>query len=836
MATYNEIDIEAICREILEAFGIKTEVKPKNSLDIPAVLWQAPIFDPSGYADEARNFVLQLQKQGVTVRINHITEVNEGFVEQLNPELREALLQLTQTEIKDNWIHVVHFPAYAFMADTRAIANIGRVMFETDRLPDGWAEKCNQMDEIWVPTDFNLETFAKAGVSEDKLVKVPSGIDPNLYSLDNATSGLNPDTTPLEIPQQHGFTFLSVFQWSYRKGWDVLLKAYMEEFSPDEDVCLILRVYPMNNKDDDIITQDIEEFITQEFQHDFDKTPDIIILEDQLPVEQMLQLYAASDAFVLPSRGEGWGRPFMEAMTMELPTIGTRWSGNLEFMNDENSYLVDVEELVEVSDKMEIPFYFGHKWAQPSVEHLKKLMRYVYENRDEAKAKGKRARQDIIENYTWEKVSEIIIQRLKLQKAGKPESQKASKNKTMNYRSADSLRSSYNKSMNDNFNSEFRPDSPDSRDGLAQIPMTIIWEGSQFVYHSLALVNRELCIALAQSPKCELSIIPYEQHQFGVEGNTERFGLIAERLNKPLSRVADFHIRHQWPPKFEPPGEGYWILMQPWEYGSMPKAWLPYLRDRIDEVWVYTNYNRDCYIKDGLAPDKVAVIPLSVDFARFHLDVPLFPKIAQLTDKSFKFLFVGGTIWRKGIDVLLNAYIQSFTKEDDVCLIIKDIGQNSFYTGQTAAETIKGLQSNPNAPEIIYLTETLSQEDMPGLYTACDCLVHPYRGEGFCLPVAEAMACGLPVIVTKGGACDDFCTDDTVYWISASRVEIKIQEETVNQAWALEPDLISLVAQMRHVAANFEEAKTRGKQASEHIRQTLSWENSAEIILERLAA
>ena len=823
----------------------RSEADPKQSEFQPAVLWHAPIFDHSGYADEARNFVITFQKQGGTVRINPITKTNKAFVEQLNPELKDALFQLTQTEIRDNWVNVVHSPAYAFTVDKRAIANVGRVMFETDRLPDGWAAKCNRMDEIWVPTDFNMETFAKAGVHPDKLVKVPSGIDLELYNLnvpplqisqqhgfDTPSAGFDTPSATQPKPQPKGFTFLSVFQWIYRKGWDVLFKAYIEEFSPDEDVCLVLRTYPINENSDTIV-QDIEKLVTEELQRNLDDTPDIIILDAQLKTEQMSQLYAAADAFVLPSRGEGWGRPYMEAMAMELPTIGTRWSGNTEFMNDDNSYLIDVEELVEVSDQMEIPFYRGHKWAEPSVEYLRKLMRYVYENRDEAKAKGKRARQDIIENYSWEKVSEIIIQRL-----GKFAQRKAALAEPKGEHKA-----------------------------LPLQQKTILWEGSQFVNHSLALVNRELCIVLAQSDKCELSLIPYKQHQFGVEADPERFGLIAERLNKPLSRSTDFHIRHQWPPKFEPPEEGYWILMQPWEYGSMPKEWLPHLRDQIDEVWVYSNYNRDCYIQDGLDPDKVAVVPLSVDHTRFHPNALPLPLIAERTDKSFKFLFVGGTIWRKGIDVLLNAYTQAFTREDDVCLIIKDIGQNSFYAGQTAYDLIKELQSEPNAPQIIHLTKMLPQEEMPQLYAACDCLVHPYRGEGFCLPVAEAMATGKPVIVTKGGACDDFCgnpdtrdvvscaktkscvvvcgktkssvgvcTDDTVYWISASRVEIKAQEKTVNQAWVLEPDLEALVAQMRHVAANPGEAKTRGKQASEYIRQTLSWEKSAELILERLAA
>ena len=95
----------------------------------------------------------------------------------------------------------------------------------------------------------------------------------------------------------------------------------------------------------------------------------------------------------------------MEAMTMELPTIATNWSGNTEFMNDRNSFLIAVDSMVEANkDK--------HLWAKPSVEHLGKLMRYVHDNPKEAKARGKQGRKDVVARYSHEKVGERIVQLL----------------------------------------------------------------------------------------------------------------------------------------------------------------------------------------------------------------------------------------------------------------------------------------------------------------------------------------------------------------------------------------------------------------------------------------
>ena len=144
--------------------------------------------------------------------------------------------------------------------------------------------------------------------------------------------------------------------------------------------------------------------------------------------------------------------------------------------------------------------------------------------------------------------------------------------------------------------------------------------------------------------------------------------------------------------------------MQPWEFGSLPRSWIGPMSDEVDEVWAYSRFVRDCYIASGVPADRVHVVPLGVDPRRFHPGAKPFP---LKTTKPFKFLFVGGTIHRKGIDVLLKAYAETFTAADPVCLVIKDMGGDSFYRGQTAAERIGQIQSAAGAPEIEYLDREL---------------------------------------------------------------------------------------------------------------------------------
>ena len=191
--------------------------------------------------------------------------------------------------------------------------------------------------------------------------------------------------------------------------------------------------------------------------------------------------------------------------------------------------------------------------------------------------------------------------------------------------------------------------------------------------------------------------------------------------------------------------QGALVVIQPWEYGSLPVDWVEKSAN-VQQFWVPSEYVRKVYVDSGIPEAKVKVVPNGIDPARFNPQAVPF----QLpTRKTFKFLFVGGTIHRKGPDVLLQAFVQAFNAQDDVCLVIKDFGGKSFYAGQTMEDAVRFAQSQPNAPEIVYLNEELPLESLPGLYTACDCLVHPYRGEGFGLPILEAMACSLPVIVTS---------------------------------------------------------------------------------------
>jgi glycosyltransferase involved in cell wall biosynthesis len=378
--------------------------------------------------------------------------------------------------------------------------------------------------------------------------------------------------------------------------------------------------------------------------------------------------------------------------------------------------------------------------------------------------------------------------------------------------------------------------------GKERKPLRVVWEGPQFMRGSFAFVNRQMCStllrlsaereSLATNESLELSVIAHRPFEFGIEEDPERFGALAARFSAPLSGPADVHVTLSYMPEPEPPRDGKWVVYRPWEFSRMPNEWFDLFENCADEVWVPSWFVWRCYVESGVSPHKVQVVPHGVDPETFH---PLVKSAPLETEKSFKFIFVGGTIWRKGIDILLEAYRRAFSRSDDVCLVIKDLAADSYYREHNARESILKLQSDPSAPEILYLTRDVTDREVAGLYTACQCLVHPFRGEGFALPVVEAMACGLPTIVTKGGPCDDYCSDDTTYWIPAQPQPMGSSDETSEPSFILEPDIEVLIETLRYVFEHRSEAQLKGAAASRYIVENYTWENAAKIAIERLA-
>lgn len=222
-----------------------------------------------------------------------------------------------------------------------------------------------------------------------------------------------------------------------------------------------------------------------------------------------------------------------------------------------------------------------------------------------------------------------------------------------------------------------------------------------------------------------------------------------------------------------------------------------------------SRWSRDRIIEYGFPASSVYVVPHGVDPAKFK---PLLPDERRRAreslgyrDDDVVFLNVGAPIWNKGMDIILQAFFNLRQTHKNARLLIKD--QQSLY-GLSAVEMIRNLAErgvitidNDSVESIRVLPNTISLAQLSSLYNVADCYLSPYRAEGFNLPVIEAIACGTPVIVTEGGATDDFCNDYVGQKVPGRKVTNSVINDTKIGAY-IDPDRDELLQRMQHVAEN----------------------------------
>jgi len=139
------------------------------------------------------------------------------------------------------------------------------------------------------------------------------------------------------------FRFLSIFKWEPRKGWDILLRAYLTAFTPVDDVCLVIHTEPYHSNTPiaDEIDRVAAEVLAESSNVEADTAtasqrarPCIEVLTEHIPLRNMPALYAGAHCFVLPSRGEGWGRPHVE--------VGARHVMSTSFFGGREGYCVGI--------------------------------------------------------------------------------------------------------------------------------------------------------------------------------------------------------------------------------------------------------------------------------------------------------------------------------------------------------------------------------------------------------------------------------------------------------------------------------------------------------------
>jgi glycosyltransferase involved in cell wall biosynthesis/SAM-dependent methyltransferase len=252
---------------------------------------------------------------------------------------------------------------------------IGLWWWEASVFPARWHGAFEHVDEVWAGSKFVAESLA--AVAPVPVIHMPMPVTlPPVRTPDRAAAGL-PD----------GFLFLLVYDFNSvfeRKNPLGLLEAFLRAFpDPAEGPRLVLKSINADHH-----PHEHEQLRVAAAEH-----PHVHLLDFYASPEEKNGLIAACDVYASLHRSEGFGITLAEAMLLGKPVLATGYSGNVDFMTAENSYLVDYE-MAPIGPGHD-PYPPEAEWAEPSLAHAAQLMRELFDDRDEARRRGETGAADI---------------------------------------------------------------------------------------------------------------------------------------------------------------------------------------------------------------------------------------------------------------------------------------------------------------------------------------------------------------------------------------------------------------------------------------------------------
>jgi glycosyltransferase involved in cell wall biosynthesis len=370
-------------------------------MEIKGIKYIGPIYDSSGYAKACRDNIAAIHKTGIPITIQPVSFEN---IKTTFGEEGRFLSSLENNGIEYNIVIIHTTPEFWEELREEGKINIGYTIWETSKLHPKWPDYINNnVDKVLVGCDWNREVFRDSGVTIPIGV-IPHGIEGTMfddaepYSID----GIDKDT----------FVFYSIFQWTERKHPTILIKSFFYAFQNGENVALVLKTHRGDYKESEkdairVSIKRIKDFMIM------DNYPKLLYISDILTDNEIRGLHKRGDCYVSFDRGEGFGLSPFAAGVCGNPIIVTGYGGTTMYAKEDNSYIIDYN-LTPVFGMPWSPWYRGDQlWAEPNAMSGIEHMRQVYNNREEAKEKGRLLRENIIKGFSWDVIGNKFIEELK---------------------------------------------------------------------------------------------------------------------------------------------------------------------------------------------------------------------------------------------------------------------------------------------------------------------------------------------------------------------------------------------------------------------------------------
>lgn len=345
--------------------------------------------DASGYGNAVRNYLSAFDKNNIRDKIdfyilNLSFEATKGsFLSDTDRELIKKY-QISNEKISEFLLvkdyvlisfQVPHIPfkikndniehVYSKLLNN-TVNNTTMVVWETDTVPEMWKQML--FKDVIVPCKWNYDVFNTQTDSKVHLLPYPLKKNKKLESKNN----------------NDVFNILSISQWSMRKGFDTLIKAFSAEFYDNKDVCLTIKTYRNEifnvdkQQEKQSIIEDIKKYKSSVIHYGQQSSAKIRLITDVVTKEQIESIYKEADVYCLATRGEGFGLTIAEASSYGLPCIVPNKGGHIDFLDKENNFLYD-SYYSTVLDCNGPYSSVNMKYVESNIDSLREKLRLSYE-------------------------------------------------------------------------------------------------------------------------------------------------------------------------------------------------------------------------------------------------------------------------------------------------------------------------------------------------------------------------------------------------------------------------------------------------------------------------
>ena len=419
------------------------------------IVYLSQFKDSSGYAVAARGYLLALDEymkkneNSYTLKA-HTLKIEAGKTVSLEEEKLIDSLSFKDEQEADEFIQneeyilIWHMPPPMILLKDKykdfdpnwriahkllegSKRNINVTVWEADAIPETWRRVYDIFEtrDVVVPCQWNKQSFEELVEGTNQELSV--------YKVPHVITEDNRAAKPMDLDLEDKFIFLTMSQWTHRKGFDKLIEAFTMEFSHQEDVKLVIKTY------DNIMPSYLEKFPIEKQAENIHNTIQAIrtavhtprdsvnekaihgprvnnidLIPWLLPYEHIQWLYEKANVFCLATRGEGFGLTISEAIMHEKPVIVPNQGGHIDFISDENK---DLLFNCYKSPYISMPGYHcDMNWFEPDVISLRQKLRLAYnmwkEDKNTLESIGKKNKRFIVESdeYSKETVGKQMFQ------------------------------------------------------------------------------------------------------------------------------------------------------------------------------------------------------------------------------------------------------------------------------------------------------------------------------------------------------------------------------------------------------------------------------------------